>query len=116
MAISAVVCTRNRVQSLRHALRSLAQQSLASDHFEIIAVDNHSTDGTAAWVREIATSVPNIRYMFEPSLGLNHARNAGWRAANSEFVAFVDDDAVADRHWLNVLLAKFKAQSVVSPA
>lgn len=107
--ISAIVCTHNRHRYLEGSIGSLRRQTLPTEDFEIVLVDNGSTDSTAAWCQKIASIVPNVHYVFEPVLGLNHARNAGWRAARGEFIAYLDDDAVADGKWLEVLIAKFHA-------
>jgi glycosyltransferase involved in cell wall biosynthesis len=106
--ISAIICTHNRLRYLDDSVGSLARQTLTAERFEIILVDNRSTDGTAAWAEKAARVIPNFRYVLEPSLGLNHARNAGWKAANGEIAAFLDDDAVAADNWLEILLGKFR--------
>lgn len=107
LRISAVVCTRNRVDFLVEALRSLRGQTLDPEWFEILVVDNHSHDGTADLVWGLAEKQPNLRYLFEPELGLSHARNLGWRSARAPFVAYLDDDAVAAPDWLEKILLAF---------
>ncbi|CRI67508.1 Glycosyl transferase family 2 [Thiocapsa sp. KS1] len=107
LRISAVVCTHNRVEYLVEALRSLRHQTLDPEQFEILAVDNRSNDATADLVRDLAEKQPNLRYLFEPELGLSHARNLGWRTARAPFVAYLDDDAVAAPDWLEKILVAF---------
>lgn len=107
-AISVVVCTHNRAAYLPKALRSLTGQTLPGSRFEVVLVDNRSTDGT----REIAAAFAgegkiDLRYLHEPALGLSYARNAGWRAARGEIVAYLDDDAVASPGWLAAILEVF---------
>jgi glucosyl-dolichyl phosphate glucuronosyltransferase len=104
LRITVVVCTRNRAAELRSALDSLVIQTLPRDQYEVVVVDNASDDKTPDVVRG-HRSAP--RYIVEPRLGLCHARNAGWQAAHGEYVAYLDDDAIADRRWLQTLLETF---------
>ncbi|HYN63294.1 MAG TPA: glycosyltransferase, partial [Candidatus Limnocylindrales bacterium] len=104
--ISVVVCTLNRADSLRATLQSLSAQQLSSEAFETIVVDNGSSDATRAVAEEFAAAA-GVRYLLEPVLGLCHARNAGWRVARGQYVAYLDDDALAEPSWLAELLATF---------
>ncbi|MBM3134679.1 MAG: glycosyltransferase family 2 protein [Chloroflexi bacterium] len=97
--ISAVVCTHNRAAYLRKALQSLVDQTLPQELYEIIVVDNGSQDNTKQVVGEFY-AMPNLRYLYEPVIGLSRARNTGWRNARGEYVAYLDDDAVACPWWL----------------
>lgn len=106
--ISAVIPTFNRAEYLRKAISSLVEQSLSKDQYEIIIVDNCSTDNTRAIVLSEFSHVSNLRYIFEPVQGLNQARNTGWRQAKGEYVAFTDDDAIVATDWLEQILHTFE--------
>jgi glucosyl-dolichyl phosphate glucuronosyltransferase len=106
--ISAVICTLNRAEYLRQAVKSLVDQTLSKDQYEIIVVDNGSSDQTKQIVLEEFSDIPNIRYMYEPLLGLNLARNTGWKNAYGEYVAYLDDDAIASSQWLESILEGFE--------
>ena len=106
--ISVVVCTHNRAAMLHRALTSVLEQESGDIDFEILAVDNRSTDETAAVVRRLEGRGP-LRYLHEPALGLSSARNHGWRSARGRYVAYLDDDAVADPGWLRAIHAAFTA-------
>lgn len=97
-----VVCTYNRARLMAQAVRSLRAQTLDPGRFEILVVDNASTDETARVCRELAGQVGNLRYAYEPAQGLSHARNHGWRLAQSTYVGYLDDDAKAPEEWLEV--------------
>ena len=105
--ISAIICTLNRVEYLRKAIKSLADQTLPKEHYEIMVVDNGSTDGTKRVVLEEFSAVHNLRYLHEPVLGLSQARNTGWQNARGKYVAYLDDDAVASSNWLEKILGVF---------
>lgn len=105
--ISAVICTHNRAAYLRKALQSLARQTLAPEAHEILIVDNGSTDATRQVLAEFS-DLKNLRYVFEPTLGLSHARNTGWRSARGLYVAYLDDDAVACPSWLERIVEVFE--------
>jgi glucosyl-dolichyl phosphate glucuronosyltransferase len=108
--ISVVVCTHNRAALLRQALDSLAGQTLDRTRYEVVVVNNGSTDETPTVVRafQVTEHQCSLRLVDEPTLGLGHARNTGWKAARGEYVAFMDDDAKADSTWLEHALQLFE--------
>lgn len=106
--ISAIICTHNRTDYLQKAISSLANQDLSRETFEIIVVDNCSTDSTRTVVESFA-AIGNIRYLYEPVLGLSHARNTGWKNAETPYVAYLDDDAMASPVWLRRILQTFES-------
>lgn len=107
---SVVVCTHNRVDLLRQCLTSLTCQSISAELFEVVVVDNRSTDHTRMMVGAFQKEHPTHRVVliYEPELGLGWARNAGWRQARGVCVAFLDDDAKADSRWLEHAWACFE--------
>jgi glycosyltransferase involved in cell wall biosynthesis len=110
VTISAVICTHNRLPYLRKALDSLVRQTLDPTRYEILVIDNASTDGTAEAVRDELPRTGNVRYAHEPRLGLSIARNTGHRLARGAYIAYLDDDAVADPRWLEAVVAAFDAE------
>lgn len=105
---SVIVCTFNRCQLLADCLASLVVQQIPTSEYEVLVVDNGSTDGTRRLVGEWAARVPNVMYVMEPVTGLARARNTGLRAAAGEVVAFLDDDAVASEGWLAAVLDAYE--------
>ena len=96
--ITVVLCTYNRSLLLADALSALVQQRHAPP-YEVVVVDNNSTDDT----REIVTRfVPEgiVRYTAEPLQGLSHARNRGIATATADIIAFTDDDVRANPDWV----------------
>ena len=92
MVVSVIISTRNRAAQLARCLGYI--DLIRSDtHWELIVVDNGSTDGTADVLGEFARRARfPVRGVSEPVAGLSHARNAGVRAAQGEIVVFTDDD------------------------
>lgn len=105
--ISAIICTLNRSNYLRKAVLSLADQDLEKGAYEILVVDNGSTDDTRQVVEGFSW-IGNSRYLYEPVLGLSHARNTGWKEASAPYVAYLDDDAIASPEWLGKILKVFE--------
>jgi GT2 family glycosyltransferase len=97
---SVVVCTHNGTARLRNCLEGIAQ--LDYPDFECIVVDDGSTDGSA----EIAAEF-DVRLIRTENDGLASARNQGLCAAAGEIVAYIDDDARPDPHWLRYLAITF---------
>lgn len=102
--ITVVLCTRDRVDMLKTALRSVLD--LDYPNLRIIVVDNAAkTADTGEYVARLGD--PRVHLVVEPAPGLARARNAGLRAAGTEIVAFTDDDVVVDPHWLRGLADGF---------
>lgn len=106
IVISAIICTHNRCDLLPKAIASLQGQSLSKSSYEIIVVDNASTDETEA-VCNTFSSLENFRYIYEPVPGLSVARNRGLVEARGKYVAYMDDDAIACTDWLALLHQAF---------
>ena len=108
--ISLVICTHNRADILPRCLAAAARQVLPQSDYEILVVDNVSTDNTAALVQRLISANPasNLRYIYHPHKGLSHARNAGALAARSPIIHYIDDDAVADHNLLTETLRVFE--------
>jgi glucosyl-dolichyl phosphate glucuronosyltransferase len=102
MNITVVVCTYNRCRSLATALESIAVSELPEKvQWEVVVVDNHSSDQTRDVVGEFRRRYPDrFRYVFEAERGLSAARNAGIRHAHGDVIAFTDDDLVVEPTWL----------------
>uniref|UniRef100_A0A6S6M022 Glycosyltransferase n=1 Tax=Citrifermentans bremense TaxID=60035 RepID=A0A6S6M022_9BACT len=109
--LSVVVCTYNREALLRHCLQSLAGQTLDKERYEVLVIDNNSTDGTRTVASSFAPRIPNLRLVLEPRQGVSHARNRGWREAQGELVAYIDDDAQACPEWCERIVAAFTTMS-----
>jgi glucosyl-dolichyl phosphate glucuronosyltransferase len=107
--ISVVVSTYNRADRLSVALEALLAQD-GPDRYEVIVVDNNSTDGTASVVSQIAARANGrLRYAFEPRQGLSYGRNTGIELARAPIIAFSDDDVRVAPDYVQQLLGAFQA-------
>jgi glycosyltransferase involved in cell wall biosynthesis len=107
--VSVVICTHNRAKELVDAIQSVLSQEVDEGSYELLVVDNASTDSTREVVCGYSVRASNLKYLSETALGLSHARNAGLAAAKGEYVAYLDDDAVADAGWLSQIPVAFAA-------
>ncbi|HEV2209325.1 MAG TPA: glycosyltransferase [Verrucomicrobiae bacterium] len=97
---SVVVCSYNGGQTLANCLEGIRRLDYPS--FETIVVDDGSTDNVPAIAERFG-----VRLLRTPNGGLSRARNIGWRAAQGELIAYLDDDASPDPHWLRYLASTF---------
>jgi GT2 family glycosyltransferase len=104
--ISVILCSHNGSLTIRETLEGLEQ--LEYPDYEVIVVNDGSTDDTAAIASEFAFSLINTE-----NLGLSHARNTGYKASIGKIVAYIDDDAYPDPHWLYYLAFMFLTTSYV---
>ena len=99
--VSVVISSYNRADVLPGALASLLQQQAPGVRYEIVVVDNNSTDSTRAVVESfIARGGQNLRYLFEPRQGVAYGRNTGIRASRAPIIAFTDDDVTVAPDWI----------------
>lgn len=106
--ISVAICTYNRAKYLVNALEGIRRQSLPLEYFEIIVVDNASTDDTQTICICKQQDLPNLRYIYEPVQGLSKARNTAMQSSHGEYIAYLDDDAIPCPVWLETILETFE--------
>ena len=109
--VSLIICTYNRDKYLPQALDSIAAQDFDKSLFELIVVDNNSTDNTATIVKHFITSHPelNANYYFEEKKGLGFARNRGLHDAAGSILCYVDDDAILSKGYLRQVVSFFNS-------
>ena len=105
LLVTAIICTRNRARLLDLCLRSVLRQTVPRERYEVLVVDNGSSDDTAAVCAAQASA--GVRRIVEPVVGLSRARNTGWQEAKGAVVGYLDDDGQATEGWLAGVLAAF---------
>lgn len=108
--ISIIVCTYNRDKYIYKTLEHIAQNDFPKQHYEIILVDNNSTDRTVPECARFRQNYPDIPffYFLEANQGLSFARNRGIAEARGDILVFLDDDAFMHKNYLHNLKNNLK--------
>jgi glycosyltransferase involved in cell wall biosynthesis len=103
--LSIIVCTYNRDKYLYGALRCIAENGFPAEAYEIILVNNMSTDNTESECQKFGKDYPNVnfRYFVETNQGLSYARNRGIKESRGETLLFLDDDSYIQQDYLKNL-------------
>jgi GT2 family glycosyltransferase len=105
MSASVIVSAFNRLEALKMCLTALLHQTIEPDKYEIILVDDCSTDGTKEYLEEIICTAANIKYIrHEVNQGLASARNSGIINAGGEYVIFLDGDIIPEPDFIEKFL------------
>lgn len=106
--ITAAICSCGRYDLLRDSLQSLLNQASVSAYQILVVINAPDLGAAGAELLDEFNEIENLQFFCEPVPGLSHARNAALRLCSSEYLAFLDDDAVADAQWLSQLLSAFE--------
>jgi glycosyltransferase involved in cell wall biosynthesis len=105
--ISVVVTTYNRGNILKYCLDCLADQTIDKSLYEVVVVNNNSTDNTQQIVDDYVKKFYNFKAVLETKQGSAHARNRGWQEAKGGIIAYIDDDAKTTKDWCEKILKDF---------
>src|SRR4051812_33613396 len=107
--ISAVICSYNRARFIINAVESIFNQDFDKSQYEVIVVDNNSTDNTVALLDEYKRAHPsyNFRYFVEYNQGVSFTRTRCAKEAAGDIVAYLDDDSTAQPGWLSSIVSFF---------
>ena len=110
MKLSVIICTYNRDKYIYNVLKSIAEDDFLPEKFEIILVNNNSTDNTESECKRFRSDFPQpeFHYFVETNQGLSYARNRGIKEAAGEILIYVDDDAVVQKGYLQAYYAFFE--------
>jgi glycosyltransferase involved in cell wall biosynthesis len=105
MDFTVIICTYNRAKNLPQCVDHLARQQDTEEFtWEVLIVDNNSSDETREVVTSMADKYPMpVLYAFEPQQGLNYARNTGVKLSEGRYFCYVDDDILVSPDWLSSL-------------
>jgi len=113
MIVSIVVPTYNRKEDLEQCLNSIFKQNFDRNKYELIVIDDGSSDGTRDLIKKLRSKFP-IKYFYQKNQGPAAARNLGIKKAKGEIMAFIDSDCVADKDWLVNLVKGFNAERKIA--
>jgi len=102
--LTIVICTYNRAHILPEALESLLRQTVSPEDYYLLIIDNNSTDNTQEVLIPFKERFPYMRIVMEYNQGLSHARNRALKECQTEWLAFLDDDAKAHPDWVETIL------------
>jgi glucosyl-dolichyl phosphate glucuronosyltransferase len=106
--VAVIICTYNRCEMLPKALESVLSCESSSIRYEVIVVDNNSTDQTRLVCESfLSRGHHNMRYIFEGKQGISHARNSGIASARAPILAFTDDDVYVASNWVALIKQTF---------
>ena len=107
MSVSVIIPTYNRAHVLGEAIASVLAQTYRE--WELIIVDDGSTDATAATIEELYAADPRVTYRKVSNGGAARARNKGVELASGRYITFLDSDDVVDPAWLSRLVSELEA-------
>jgi glucosyl-dolichyl phosphate glucuronosyltransferase len=109
LRVTVAVITYNRSRYLREALAGLVRQNYPADSWELLVIDNNSTDDTRQVVNSFMAATPAPRRVAELRPGLDWGRNCAIDQAKGDVVVLVDDDILVEPDWLGLLVAPFSS-------
>ncbi len=117
MIASVIICTFNRCTLLQRLLESLTQQTVTPNSYEIIVVDDGSTDHTATVCGTMLDRLPHLKYVATGyNSGLSNAANRGIESASSAYLLFTDDDCIPESNWVEKMCSRLKQEAIVAGA
>ncbi|MES2588241.1 MAG: glycosyltransferase family A protein [Bacteroidota bacterium] len=111
--VSVIIPTYNRAELLGQTLRSILALKTSCDLFEIIVVDNGSSDETAYVVKEFQAKTANLFYFFDEIPGLLTGRHRGANEAKGDILSFIDDDVELSETWLDTIIEVMENNSKI---
>ncbi len=102
--LTVIICTFNRGHLLSETLPTIFQQNISTDYYDVLIVNNNSTDNTNDIISSLIINNNNASLIDEPQQGLSYARNTGYKAATTEWIIYLDDDAKAPKSFIKKAL------------
>lgn len=113
MKASVIIPTMNRAHLLGKLLKSLSDQDISSDDFEVIIVDNGSVDDTKDVCKKYSVLFNNFIYLYDERPGLHIGRNLGYLKSSSDILIYGDDDIIVPKNWISSIISAFDDPEVV---
>ncbi len=116
--LSIIICTYNRDKYIYNVLKSLAENTLSRKEYEIVLINNNSTDHTETECKRFTNRFSDIQFSYyvESEQGLSYARNRGIKEAKGDILIYVDDDALVNRDYLKTYADFFEQNPTIAAA
>jgi glycosyltransferase involved in cell wall biosynthesis len=114
LELSIVIPTLNRSALLKRTLQSITGQQMANRPYEVIVVDNGSTDDTKEACRYFEKRIKNFVYCYDDEPGQLTGRHKGTELSKAGIISFIDDDVELNPNWINSVMQLFKDHESVS--
>ena len=116
--LSVIICTYNRDKYIYNVLQSVAENDFPQSEYEVVLVNNNSTDNTESECNRFQKDYPNVQfhYFVETNQGLSYARNCGIQNSNGDILVYVDDDAKVNKDYLRTYAQFFATHSDIVAA
>jgi GT2 family glycosyltransferase len=116
MDLTVCICTHDRPRYLRDCLDGLRHQTIAQDRFAVLIIDSASPEPARTELRELLRQYPFARLIRVEEPGVSAARNAGARAASTDYIAYIDDDAIPSETWVEAIIDAINERGRDRPA
>ncbi|MBN1482208.1 glycosyltransferase [candidate division KSB1 bacterium] len=113
--VTVCVVVYNAIEHIQECLDSLMAQDYPIHHYELLFIDNNSTDGTKELLLYYNRHYSHVRTLINPVIGIAGSRNLGLRHARFDYIAYIDSDCVAPRDWLSKLVAGYEKYAKEEP-
>ena len=113
VVLSIVIPTKNRARLLEQVLESIERQPADPDVYEVLVIDNGSTDETKDVAKAFQGKIKNFRYFYDARPGLHVGRNKGLLKSRGELVGYLDDDVILFPNWINAVIDAFEDEKIV---
>ena len=118
ISLSVVICTYNRDKYIYNVLKSIAKNNFSFEKYEIVLINNNSTDNTENECKRFQNDFPQVKfnYFIEKNQGLSHAKNRGIKESTGEIIIYVDDDATVNQEYLQSYYDFFEKHTFAAAA
>ena len=110
---SIIIPTYNRVKILERCLQCICELENPDEDWEVLVLNNNSSDNTAEVVKSYKNRLPHLRYFHTSDMGLHVGRNLGLQKAEGDILCFIDDDSFVSKSWVEGIEKAFNSPNTL---
>ena len=111
--VSVIIPTYNRKEEIKDAIASLSKQTYPPELYEVVVVDDGSTDGTINLLQKLSENTNiNLKFLYQENKGPGAARNHGIKFSNGDIICFMDSDCIADPKWIEAHVRSYTEKDI----